>query len=204
MREDPIDKSLQDELLKLLKTRRGHFRLESGHHGNLWLDLDLLFLHPKALQPFVVELARNISSFGVEGICGPLIGGALIAQTIALELGVDFLHTERIAPQDTDAMYSTAYRLPQHLHAAVHGRSIAIVDDVINAGSAVRGTLAELESRGAKPAVIGALLILGNTGRAYFIEKHIPVVTIAHVPNEVWKPEECPLCAFRVPLERPD
>jgi hypothetical protein len=29
--------------------RRGHFVLESGHHGNLWLDLNSLFLRPAAL-----------------------------------------------------------------------------------------------------------------------------------------------------------
>ena len=34
-----------------LGPRRGHFLLESGHHGNLWLDLNSLFLRPAALLP---------------------------------------------------------------------------------------------------------------------------------------------------------
>ena len=38
---------LQQELLALLPRRQGHFRLESGHHGDLWLDLDPLFLRPR-------------------------------------------------------------------------------------------------------------------------------------------------------------
>jgi orotate phosphoribosyltransferase len=203
MSEDHINKPLQDEFLKLLKMRHGHFRLESGHHGNLWLDLDLLFLHPRAIQPFAIELAKKISSFRVDVVCGPLVGGALIAQTIALELGVGFLHTERIASQQTKALYSTAYHLPHHLRPAARGKAVAIIDDVINAGSAVRGTVAELESIGARPVAIGAFLVLGSTGRSSFMEK-LPIVTIAHLPNELWKPEECPLCAFRVPLEQPD
>jgi orotate phosphoribosyltransferase len=29
--------------LDLVAARHGHFRLESGHHGRLWLDLDSLF-----------------------------------------------------------------------------------------------------------------------------------------------------------------
>ena len=35
---------MQQELLTLLAARKGHFRLESGHHRNLWLDLEPLFL----------------------------------------------------------------------------------------------------------------------------------------------------------------
>ncbi len=104
MSENHIMKSSQAKLLNLLHARQGHFKLESGHHGNLWLDLDLLFLRPKEIQPFVIELAQKISSFRIDAICGPMIGGALIAQTLALELGVDFLYTERIAPQSPEVL----------------------------------------------------------------------------------------------------
>src|SRR5687768_1260896 len=198
-----MNEASQTKLLNLLHARLGQFKLESGHHGNLWLDLDLLFLRPKEIQPFVIELAQKISSFRIDAICGPMIGGALIAQTLALELGVDFLYTERIAPQSLEALYSVAYRLPYHLRTIVKGQRVAIVDDVINAGSAVRGTLAELESFGARPIIIGALLVLGETGRNYFRERDLPVKYTAHLPNEIWTPANCPLCASQIPLSNP-
>lgn len=50
MSEDHIDEALQEELLNLLGTRNRHFKLEAGHHGNLWLDLDPLFICPKDIQ----------------------------------------------------------------------------------------------------------------------------------------------------------
>jgi orotate phosphoribosyltransferase len=204
MSENQIDESSQTDFLKLLHARRGHFKLESGHHGNLWLDLELLFLRPKALEPFIIELARKISAFRVDAVCGSMVGGALIAQNIALELGVDFLYTERVAPQTPDDLYSVAYRLPNRLRRLVNGRKIAVVDDVINAGSALRGTLAELESMGTTPIVIGALLLLGETGRNYFSDKGLPVQCISHLPNEIWAPENCPLCSSQIPLDNPD
>ena len=204
MSKSHFDESLQSKFRNILPARQGHFKLESGHHGNLWLDLDLLFLHPKDVQPFVLELARNISSFEIDAVCGPMIGGALIAQNVALELGVDFLYTERTAPKDPDALYSAAYRLPPHLRTIANGRNIAIVDDVINAGSAIRGTLAELESAGARPMVIGALLILGETGEKYFAERNLPLRRISYLPNELWMPEDCPLCSARIPLDNSD
>ena len=201
MSENPIDRPSQAEFLKLLNTRQGHFRFESGHHGNLWLDLDLLLLRPKRIEPFVTELARKISSFGIDAVCGPMVGGALIAQTIALALEVDFLYTERIVPQNRDALYPVVYGLPGHLRTLIRGRRIAIVDDVINAGSAIRGTLNELESLGARTIVIGALLVLGEAGAKYFAERDLPVQGVSYLPNEIWVPENCPLCSSQIPLD---
>jgi len=68
---------MEAELLDLLSARQGHFRLESGHHGNLWLYFDSLFLEPKRLLPFARELARCLSTYHVEAVVGPKVGGAL-------------------------------------------------------------------------------------------------------------------------------
>jgi orotate phosphoribosyltransferase len=201
MSKNPIGRPSQAEFLKLLNTRQGHFRFESGHHGNLWLDLDLLLLSPKRIEPFVTELARKISSFGIDAVCGPMVGGALIAQNIALALGVDFLYTERIVPQNMAALYPVIYSLPGHLRTLVQCRSLAIVDDVINAGSAIRGTHNELESLGARTVVIGALLVLGEAGAKYFAERDLPVQGVSYLPNEIWAPENCPLCSSQIPLD---
>ncbi|HUV90521.1 MAG TPA: hypothetical protein VMY80_12775, partial [Anaerolineae bacterium] len=54
---------MQKELLGLLAARKGHFRLESGHHGDLWLDLDLLFVRPNHVRRFAIELANGLSKY---------------------------------------------------------------------------------------------------------------------------------------------
>src|SRR5271157_4879141 len=46
---DPMDLNVLD----LMSLRRGHFRYESGYHGEIWLDLDRLFFDPRRLAPFV-------------------------------------------------------------------------------------------------------------------------------------------------------
>lgn len=85
-----------------------------------------------------------------------MVGGALGAQNIAVKLGKDFFYTERVVSQTPDALYPAKYHLPHHLRKMDFGKHIALVDDVINAGSAIRGTLAELQSLGARPVTIGA------------------------------------------------
>ena len=43
---------MQEQVAQLLPTREGHFVFESGHHGQVWLDLQLLLLHPERVQPW--------------------------------------------------------------------------------------------------------------------------------------------------------
>ena len=194
---------MEAELLDLLSARQGHFRLESGHHGNLWLDLDSLFLEPKRLLPFARELARRLSTYRVEAIVGPRIGGALVAEMVAAELGLRAFSSERVEETGSERLYSARYRVPDAFHDHVRGKAVAIVDDAINAGSATRATFAALTSLGARPVVVGALLMLGTAASPFLQEKSLPVERIAFLGNELWEPADCPMCAAGVPLNTP-
>src|SRR3954470_23666736 len=100
-----------DELLNLMAVRNGHFRYESGHHGALWLDLDRLYVRPRLLQPFVADLARRLATHDIEVICGPMFGGAFVAEMIAAALDGSFCWANRTA---TSA--GAIYELPPALH----------------------------------------------------------------------------------------
>jgi orotate phosphoribosyltransferase len=192
---------LDEALLGLIIARRGHFRLESGHHGDLWLDLDALFVRPTGVRPFATALARRLGGLGIEAVCGPLIGGAFLAQMVAEEVDAEFYHTERIATAGDSGLCSVNYRLPDTLRPRIGGKKVAIVDDAINAGSAVRATYLELQASGARPAAVGALLVLGCKAAQLADGWNIPLEGFAQLPNELWLPEVCPLCASGVPLE---
>ena len=175
------------ELLHLVPVRRGHFAYESGHHGDLWLELDTLLVSARRLRPYVGELASQLTPHGLEVVCGPLTGGAFVAQTVAAELDVDFC-------------YATAgsYELPPAFEPFVAGRRVAIVDDAINAGSAVAGTAASIRALGGHPTVVGSLLLLGPTP-----ELGVPVEHLAALPSALWTITDCPLCHAGAPLDRP-
>jgi orotate phosphoribosyltransferase len=187
--------------LELVTARRGHFRLESGHHGELWLDLDSLFAEPRRIDPFVDALASALAGYRAQVICGPLLGGAFLAQLVARSLGVEFCFTERAMTGDQHGLWRASYRLPPAFHARVRGWRVAIVDDVMSAGSALRGSDAALREHGAQPVVAAALLVLGTTGAHHFEERGVPVEAVAREQYALWLPASCPLCATGVPLE---
>jgi len=192
---------MRNDFLSLLAAREGHFRYESGYHGDLWLDLDQLFVQPRLVQPFALELAGKLARHPITAVCGPLVGGAFVAQMVAAELGVAFYYTERFAHPQADKLYPVEYRLPAGLYNAVAGQTVAIIDDVISAGSAARGTLTELREAGVGSVVFGALLVLGSSIVDFCAEQHIPLERIAQRPSNLWRPEACPLCASQVPVE---
>ena len=190
-----------DDFLKLVAGRRGHFLLESGYHGGLWLDLDGLFADPERIEPFVAALAAALRRHEADVICGPLQGGAELAQHVAGTLGAEFCFTER-ASDEGGGLYSARYRLPSAFAERIRGRRVAMVDDVMSAGSSLRATFAELQTHGADPVVAGALLVLGSRGTDYFSERGIPVEAVARDAYDFWPPNACPMCAAGEPLER--
>lgn len=187
--------------LDLVSGRRGHFQLESGHHSGLWLDLDPLFAVPRRIQPFVATLAHALRKYDVTTVCGPLVGGAFLAQLIAHDLAVEFCFTERVLSSRISGLYQARYHLPQGFAERVRGQRMAVVDDVMSAGSALRGTYTELQAHGAMPVVAGTLLVLGSLGTDFFAQQGVAVESVARHDHELWLPAACPLCAAGTPLE---
>lgn len=192
---------MQENVLAFVGGRSGHFRFESGHHGDLWLPLETLCLNPRKVQGLAAQLAARLLPHRVEVVCGPLVEGAFIALLVSLESGSDFVYAERFRNEGRGGLYPVDYRLPGALEPRVKGKRVAIVNDVISAGSAVRGAFFSLQSAGAEIVAIGALLALGETIRAFQAEHHVALEILQQAPHNLWTPPECPLCAAGVPLE---
>jgi orotate phosphoribosyltransferase len=190
-----------DDLLRLIPAKRGHFQYESGHHGDLWLDLERLCLDVGSVRKCASDLAQRLAGNEIEVVCGPLVEGAFVALLVAESLRVPFTYTNRIDTH-ADSLFPIEYRLPEVLHAEVRGRRIAIVNDVISAGSSVRGTIASLLACGARPVAIGALVVLGDSPARLADEHSLALEALASLSASVWVPAECPLCADGSPLSQ--
>jgi orotate phosphoribosyltransferase len=194
---------MKEDLLSLVRGRRGHFAYESGHHGELWFDLETLCKEPAGLTLYISRLAAKVRSFSPEVVCSPLVEGAFIGLLVAAELGCSFSYAARFAPLESDeSLFPVEYRLPKALHSSVKGKRVVIVNDLINAGSAVRGTFLDLQRLGAKVVAVTSLVVMGEGFVSFAAEHQLPLESLASLPNNLWKPDECPLCASGVPIER--
>ena len=98
---------------RLAHPRRGHFNLGTGYHGDLWLDLDALFLRPARLRPYVQWLSARLDTHQIDAVCGPLEGGAFLALAVA-----DVLDTTFVAAGRAPGPGRAEYRLPPGLTGA--------------------------------------------------------------------------------------
>lgn len=192
---------MSEDILKRLPARQGHFRLESGYHTDLWLTLDALFTSPRSLAPLIETLADRLRPHNVTAVCGPFLGGAFLAQALATSLGVEFYFSEPVTSRAGAALFGAEYRLPAELRPRVRGRRIALVDDVISAGSSVRATATALAAAGGSTVVVGTLVVLGRIALDHFADLAIPVESLGQRDFNLWEPSVCPLCVGRLPLE---
>lgn len=114
-----------------------------------------------------------------EVVYGPLTGGAYVAHAVADALDVDF-----------------AWSSPPAYRIAVDRRRVAVVDDAINAGSAVTATARALPD----VIAVGALLTLGAAPATL---AGAPVERLATLDSALWPAPACPLCAAASPLDAP-
>jgi len=190
-------------LFGALPVRRGHFLLESGYHTDTWLDLATLFVDPVKIAPAVTMLAGRLRRYACDAICGPMTGGAFLAQALAAALRVCFFYTEAVPRGDGAALFSAGYRLPGEMPRQVAGSRVAVVDDVISAGSSVRATIATLEAAGASIIAVGTLLALGDVGSSHLADRGLPLEALGRRDFAMWEPGDCPLCRSGVPLADP-
>jgi orotate phosphoribosyltransferase len=144
-----------------------------------------------------MALAKEAATRDPQVICGPLIGGAFVAQEIAAELGASFVFVERFA----SAGGPVAYRVPASLRTRLRGRRAIVVDDVVNAGSALLATVAELRSCEAELVGFASLLVLGEALTRTTQQFGVPFFRLATLQRGLWAPESCPLCRAGQPLE---
>jgi orotate phosphoribosyltransferase len=189
---DPIAQSLRTAAA----ISRGHFRYESGHHGDLWLDLDALFVDARRMRDWTAALAQRAACCRPELVCGPLTGGAFVAQYLASELSAGFVYAERLAATDG----TVRYRIPPALRTALPGRRVLLADDAVNAGSALLSTSADLLACGAELAGFASLLTLGDAPARIAEQHSAPFVTLLSLDRSMWLADACALCAAGVPL----
>jgi orotate phosphoribosyltransferase len=193
------------EAVQLAQPVRGHFDLGTGYHGDMWLDLDALLLRPAVLRQPVRWIADRLREHVVDAVCGPVEGGAFLAYAVADLLAAAFLPGYR-TPGETAGYHlsSVPGRIAgDHSRPApggIGGWRVGIVDDAVNAGTAVAACAAAARTQGAVPVAVASLLALGDASEAIPARLGVPFYPAATLPSRTWPAARCELCAKAIPL----
>lgn len=144
------------------------------------------------------ELANKLAAHRPEVICGPMTGGALLAQLIADQLGTRFTFAQR-----TMLDGRPQYTIPASVRDVVHGQRIAVVDDAISAGSAVGGTVDDVRQCGGRGVALGALILVSSRPHQLAARLNLPLEWLVQLETSLWPADQCPHCRQGEPFDEP-
>ena len=200
-REEIRQQALTDLQKHEVLMLNGHFDFGNGYHGRLYLNPHQLFRYPSTIWRFAQDLIDVLPASIVqdaEVVAGPVMGGALLAHTVAglLDSRQHLTRPRTIfAPFSVDA--NCGQTLSRFYQQQIRGRNVLIVDDVLNTGQTLARCVELVRAGG------GTVIATAE------IYDRMEAVVRLDVPNyplaEYKAPEnyaagECPLCASGVPV----
>ena len=197
LRRQALDNLREFEVLMT----EGHFDYGNGYHGRVYLNPHGLFRRPATIWRFAQDLIDVLPHGTVEQtdvVAGPVMGGALLAHTIAglLDGRRSLTHpAANFAPLSLDP--SGALMLRHFYHQVVRGKRVLLADDVRNTGKTFERAKAIIESAGGM--VIATVEIYDRMEA--IVDLGVPNVALAEyrAPDN-HSAEACPLCQRGVPI----
>jgi orotate phosphoribosyltransferase len=174
------DRETLDRYEKRGALLRGHFRLTSGLHSDIYLQSALVLQYPEDAAALGEGLAAAFRADRVQTVLAPAIGGILVAHEVARALGVRALFTER---------EQGVMRLRRGFTLSA-GERCLVVEDVITTGGSTREVVQCVEEHGGVMVGVGSLIDRSG-GTATFPVKYVPLATLTAA---TYPPASCPLC----------
>jgi orotate phosphoribosyltransferase len=184
----------QQEIWDILKSvdavREGHFRYTSGLHGKIYVQCALLLKEPALAAKVCAGLAEHFRKDQPEAVVGPAVGAVNLSYEVARQLGITSLFTER--GDDGKMILRRAFEVKP-------GQRVLVVEDVITTGGTTQETADLMTALGAQ--VVGAGSIVDRSGGKAKLT--VPYFSLLQLEAELYEPEQCPLCAANIPVEKP-
>jgi orotate phosphoribosyltransferase len=182
------------EVLEVLERRkaviRGHFRLSSGRHSDVFVQKFRVFEQPRLTQTLGEAIADRFDR-DFEVVASPALGAIVLGFATALAADARMVFAERV---DNDLEFRRGFRLASR-------ERVLVVEDVITTGGSARDVVSLVRSAGATPIGVGALIDRGDPARR--IDYGVGLEALLKLDVTSWGPEECPLCADGVALDDP-
>jgi len=159
---------------------RGHFRLTSGLHSDIYLQSALVLQYPEHAARLGEALAAPYTDARAQTVLAPAIGGILVAHEVARALGVRALFTER---EDGAMRLRRGFTLTP-------GERCLVVEDIITTGGSTREVVECVRASGGSVIGVGSLIDRSGGTAAFDVRR----ASLATVSASTWPPEACPLC----------
>lgn len=171
--------------------REGHFLLSSGLHSPVFLQKNLVFMHPERSERLCKALAEKIlEAVGpVDVVISPAVGGIIPGYETARHLKVPSIYVER---EDGVFRFRRGFYIEP-------GQKVVMVEDIVTTGLSSRECIAAIRAAGGE-VVAAACIVDRSGGKA---DVGVPLIALAQLEVPAWPADALPPELAALPVEDP-
>ena len=183
----------KDEALQIFRESgawlEGHFILRSGLHSRQFFQCALALQQMPVVEKLGAALAAKLKPLGAVTVVSPAMGGLVIGQEVARQLGLRFIFVEK---EDGKLVLRRGFKIAA-------GEKILVVEDVVTKGGRVQETINIVRANGA--CVVGAAAIVDRSNGA--VKFGVPFVSLLSLQVEAFEPDQLPPDLKAIPAVKP-
>ncbi|CAN5652149.1 orotate phosphoribosyltransferase [soil metagenome] len=189
----PLGPMSEAEIRGVLEDRgavlKGHFRLSSGRHSEIFVQKFRVFEDPRLTQRFG-EAVAGLWPGEFDAVASPALGAIVLGFATALAAERRFVMAERVGE-------ALAFRRGFELGPR---ERVLVVEDVVTTAGSAAEVVELVRAQSATPVGVGALIDRKDEARAAL---GVPLKALAVISAPSWEPADCPLCSTGAPLTDP-
>lgn len=155
-----------DEVIQIFKDGgallEGHFLLRSGLHSAHFFQCAQVCQYMDKVTRLAEIMVEKLKGYGATTVVGPAMGGLVIGQEVARQMGLRFIFLEKVDDK-------LALRRNFKFEA---DEKVLIVEDVITRGGRVVEALEQCRAHGADPVAVGVIVDRSNGATSFDVPHH--------------------------------
>lgn len=158
--------SQNDEVIQIFRESgallEGHFLLRSGLHSAHFFQCAQVCQYMDKVTRLAELMVPMLKDYGATCVVGPAMGGLVIGQEVARQMGLRFLFLEKV---DDKLELRRNFKFEP-------GEKVLIVEDVITRGGRVVEAINKCREHGAEPVGVGVIVDRSNGTTRFEIPHH--------------------------------
>ena len=183
----------KDEALQIFRDSgallEGHFILRSGLHSRQFFQCALALQQMPVVEKLGAALAAKLKPLGAVTVVSPAMGGFVIGQEVARQLGLRFIFAEK---EDGKLVLRRGFKIAP-------GEKILVIEDVVTKGGRVQETLDIVRAHSGD--VVGIAMVVDRSNGT--INFGIPAVSLIALNVEAFDPAKLPPDLAKIPAVKP-
>jgi orotate phosphoribosyltransferase len=183
----------QNEVLQIFRDSgallEGHFILRSGLHSRQFFQCALALQQMPAVEKLGAALAAKVKSLGAVTVVAPAMGGLVIGQEVARQLGVRFIFVEK---EEGKLVLRRGFKIAA-------GEKILVVEDVVTKGGRVQETIEIVRAHGGDVGGV-AMVVDRSNGQT---QLGVPQFSLIALQVETFEADKLPPDLQKIPAVKP-